>query len=144
MEQQIATFEEMFDHVHENGVYLAEDLHTSYWLEFGGGYKRKGSFIEYSKNFIDLLNAYHSQQHGFQLNYFTRSVNSIHYYDSILVIEKKKKETPREELTGNMSFEFVPRNEPRLLRNAKDVSLVVLRKINKVLQFLRLPGFILK
>ena len=144
MEQQIVTFEELFDHVHENGVYLAEDLHTSYWLEFGGGYKRKGTFIEYSKNFVDSLNGHHSQQHSFKATDFTRSVNSIHYYDSILVIERKKKEKTQEELTGEPSFEFVPKPETRLKRNTKDAALVVLRKINRVLQFLRLPGFILK
>ena len=37
MQQQIVTFEEMFDHVKDNGVYWVEDLHTSYWEEFGGG-----------------------------------------------------------------------------------------------------------
>jgi cephalosporin hydroxylase len=55
MEQQIVTFEELFDHVAENGVYLCEDLHTSYLPDFGGGYKKKESFIEYSKNFIDAI-----------------------------------------------------------------------------------------
>ena len=38
MGQQIVTFEEMYPHVSENGVYLTEDLHTSYWSNiFGGG-----------------------------------------------------------------------------------------------------------
>ena len=62
MVQQIVSFEELFDYVKEDGVYLCEDLHTSYWIEYSGGHKRRGTFIEYSKNFIDYLNAYHSQQ----------------------------------------------------------------------------------
>ena len=74
----------------ENGIYLCEDLHTSYWLYFGGGYKRNGTFVEYSKNFIDQLNAFHSEQRQLIPNSFTRSVDSIHYYDSVLVIHKKK------------------------------------------------------
>jgi hypothetical protein len=40
MKQQIVTFEVLFDHVKQDGVYLVEDLHPSYWKEFGGGYKR--------------------------------------------------------------------------------------------------------
>src|SRR2546425_5089317 len=52
MAQQISTFEELFKFVDANGIYLCEDVHTSYWREYGGGYKRKGSFVEYSKNFI--------------------------------------------------------------------------------------------
>ena len=40
MRQQITTLEEMFPAVIEGGVYLVEDLHTSYWPEYGGGYAR--------------------------------------------------------------------------------------------------------
>ena len=42
MNQQIVIFEELFDHIKEESVYLNEDLHTSYWLEFGGGLSEKG------------------------------------------------------------------------------------------------------
>jgi hypothetical protein len=45
MNQQIVSYEELFDHIKEDGVYLCEDLHTSYWRSFGGGHKRRGSFI---------------------------------------------------------------------------------------------------
>lgn len=55
MHQQIVSYEELFDHVKNNGVYLCEDVLTSYWLKYGGGNKRKGTFIEYSKNFIDFF-----------------------------------------------------------------------------------------
>ena len=65
MLQQIVSFEELFDHVKPDGTYLCEDIHTSYWMNYGGGYKRRGSFIEYSKNFIDYIHAYHSRQKKF-------------------------------------------------------------------------------
>lgn len=144
MTQQIVTFEELFGHIKEDGVYLAEDLHTSYRLEFGGGYKRKGTFIEFTKMFIDYLNAYHSEQKKLLVNEFTRSVDSLHYYDSILVIEKRNREKPSEEITGNKSFQFVPKPESTFVRKAKDIALVVLKITNKALRFFRLPGFILK
>lgn len=94
MEQQIVSYEELFDHITPNGVYACEDLHTSYWDEFGGGYKRNGTFIEYSKNFIDYINAFHSKTDALKESDFTRSVHSLHYYDSMLVIEKRKMEKP--------------------------------------------------
>lgn len=108
MKQQIHTFEEMFYCVENNGVYLCEDLHTSYWEDYGGGYKKDGSFIEYSKNFIDHLNAWHSRnpEELFESD-FTRSAYSMHYYDSILVIEKRPIEKPHSSRTGSpgiMSF----------------------------------------
>lgn len=101
MKQQIATFEELFPHIQDNGVYLCEDLHTSYWPEYGGGYKRRGSFIEYSKNFIDSIHAWHSlQKRKLCITDFTRSAHSLHYYDSILVIEKRLIEKPYSRKTG--------------------------------------------
>ena len=104
MNQQIILFEELFGYVKKNGVYLCEDTHSSYWLVFGGGYKRRGTFIEYSKNFIDMLNAFHSEQSKYKINNFTKSVNSIHYYDSVLVIEKRKREKPKDVVSGIISF----------------------------------------
>lgn len=104
MEQQIVTFEEMFDYIKEEGVYLCEDLHTSYWEEYGGGYKNPNTFIEYSKNFIDYLHAFHSPTNKLQVNSFTKSAHSLHYYDSILVIEKRKIEKPFTLKTGKKSL----------------------------------------
>lgn len=88
MEQQIVTFEEMFGHLSEEGVYLCEDLHTSYMGGYGGGYKNPNSFIEYSKNFIDYINAWYTKE--IIENRYTRTMHSLHYYDSVLVIEKRK------------------------------------------------------
>ena len=90
MRQQIITFEELFPHISSNGVYLCEDLHTSYMHKFGGGYKEKNTFIEYSKNFIDQINAWFSEEpNRFKVTDLTRTVYSLHYYNSVLVIEKK-------------------------------------------------------
>lgn len=100
MKQQITTFEALFSHISENGVYLCEDLHTSYRPHWGGGYKKRGTFIEYSKNFIDYINAWHSDWKSsmsiwsilrgrLKVTEFTRTVHSLHYYDSVLVIEKR-------------------------------------------------------
>jgi hypothetical protein len=100
MNQQITTFEELYDHVKSDGIYLCEDLHTSYWKDYGGGYKSRGTFIEYSKNFIDYLNAWHSKQKAFNVNYFAENTFSVHYYDSVVVLEKRKMNKPRDLTTG--------------------------------------------
>ena len=89
MKQQINTFKAFYEHIDESGIYLCEDLHTSYWPNYGGGYKRRNTFIEYSKNFIDYINAWHRREKdGLRMTEFTRSVHSLHYYTSMLVIEK--------------------------------------------------------
>jgi hypothetical protein len=115
MLQQITTFEELFPRIAPDGVYVCEDLHTSYWPEYGGGYLSPHSFIEYSKNFIDSINAWHSpnpgkpmrkrwfkrQQPSIAVSDFTKSAHSLHYYDSVLVIEKRPIEPPSSVLSGN-------------------------------------------
>lgn len=90
MNQQIVTFEEMFPHISYGGTYLCEDLHSSYLERFGGGYRNPDSYIEYSKNFIDYVNAWLSGDAKHQPNSYSRTMHSLHYYDSVLVIEKEK------------------------------------------------------
>jgi len=105
MQQQQATFEELFSMVSENGVYMCEDMHTSYWSEFGGGYRKRESFTEYCKDLVDSLNAWHSRdKESLQVNDFTRTAHSLHFYDSIAVIEKRTMTEPRHMKTGTPSF----------------------------------------
>ncbi len=120
MEQQIVTFEELYDHVDENGVYLCEDLHTSYWAQYGGGHQKSSSFIEYSKRMIDKLNAWHfentakvsffnklmrrdKQNSSLTVDSFTKTTHSLHYYDSVLVIEKKPIVKPEHRKIGKQN-----------------------------------------
>jgi len=111
MKQQINTYEEIFPCIDKNGVYLCEDLLTSYWPQYGGGYKRRGTFIEYSKNFIDYINAWYSVQKSMlSVTEFTKSVYSLHYYDGVLVIEKRAIETPFHLETGTPT---IPNFHPR-------------------------------
>jgi hypothetical protein len=102
MKQQITTFNLLYDHVKDGGLYLCEDLHTSYWKTYGGGYKKRKSFIEFSKNFIDNLHAWYSRKIKF--NEITESVFALHYYDSILVIEKRKIMKPHDIKSGYPSI----------------------------------------
>lgn len=104
MKQQITSFEELYPYIKNDGIYLCEDLHTSYWEAYGGGLHRPGTFIEFSKNLIDKLNAWHIRDQGLSVTEFTRTTNSIHFYDSILVIEKKMRERPQDEKKGSLFY----------------------------------------
>jgi len=104
MGQQVATFEEVYHRMAPDGCFLIEDLHTSYWPKFGGGYRRPGTFVEYAKGLTDQLNAWHSTDEGFVVDEFTRTTRSMHFYDSIIVFERGDVERPHTEKTGTFSF----------------------------------------
>lgn len=104
MAQQINTFEEFWPHIVDGGIFLIEDLHTSYWEDFGGGYKKPGTFIEYAKDLIDRMHAWHSRESGFDADDYTRSIQGMHVYDSIIVFDKADVRSPRKSTTGTPSF----------------------------------------
>jgi cephalosporin hydroxylase len=49
----IKTFNYLFPKLKNGGCYIVEDIHTSYWLKFGGGKYNRKSSIEYFKKLID-------------------------------------------------------------------------------------------
>ena len=114
MNQQIVSFKSLFNHVKDDGIYLIEDLHTSYWKVYGGGYKRQGTFINFSKNLIDKINAHHSKQKSLVVDNYTNTIKSLHYYDSVLVVLKGIISKPISKLTGNKTFENFYETPPRI------------------------------
>jgi 23S rRNA U2552 (ribose-2'-O)-methylase RlmE/FtsJ len=82
-----SSFDFLYPSMTANSVYMIEDLHTSYWEEFGGGVLNEMNFINRTKKFIDLLNADHSRG-VIEPNSFTRDTYSIHIYDSIVAFRK--------------------------------------------------------
>jgi hypothetical protein len=75
------------EHILKNGIYMVEDLTTSYWEEYGGGLTHPGSFINKAKGFIDQLNADNSRG-AVQPDFITRQTYSISFYDAMVVLEK--------------------------------------------------------
>lgn len=103
MEQQILTLQKTLPLLKEGGVYLCEDTHTSYWPRHGGGLKSSSSFIEYSKQIIDVLHDAHTvtddlgnQQHGERLPRelvaMYGCIRAVHYFDSMVILEKGAKQ----------------------------------------------------
>lgn len=106
MAQQLATFEEMFSAVRAGGLYLVEDLHTSYWEEYGGGYGAEGTFIEHAKGLIDQLHAWHRREEPPPVTGYTRQIRGMHVYDSVIVLDKDDVRAPDVQMTGAPSFEM--------------------------------------
>jgi len=90
---QRISFDTLFPLLREGGLYLIEDLHTSYFYgPYEGGYRRKGTAVERTKDIIDDMHAwYHRKPTTTPAKYH---VGAIHVYDSIIVLEKRKVERP--------------------------------------------------
>lgn len=86
-------FQYLYPHIRNNGIYFVEDLHTCYWPSYGGGLGKSDTFIEKSKDFIDLLNSYHFCNDA-HITEFARTTHSICYFDSICVFEKMTHSRP--------------------------------------------------
>ena len=94
MMQQIITFHCMFPHIQDGGLYVCEDTHTSYWAEWpwngGVGGNATNNYMELAKSLVDELNAFHSKD-KIPVTYNTLNMSGIHFYDSIVVIEKEQR-----------------------------------------------------
>ncbi|WP_339051225.1 class I SAM-dependent methyltransferase [Rickettsiella endosymbiont of Xylota segnis] len=112
----IQTFKLFFSKLKPGGVFLIEDLHTSYWQSHGGSYLGADSAIEFFKKFADLLNFYHIKEQHFQKNlssddrYIFQWLRSIYFYDSVVVIHKlpKARKTPYERIMVGKMDPVVP------------------------------------
>jgi hypothetical protein len=92
MHQQIISFEKVWHNLNMGGTFICEDTHTSYWAITGGALNHKDSFIEYSKNYIDVLH-YDWKEHTNHIlennkELVKDTLTSVHFYDSIVVLEK--------------------------------------------------------
>lgn len=112
MTEQHVSFDVLYPAVVDDGVYLVEDLHTSYWHHWGAGPQQSHSFIERAKRMVDSVNAWHTRSADFGPTMLTRTATGIHFYDSVLVLEKcPNPKPPRAAKTGVDPFGTVQATE---------------------------------
>lgn len=98
-EHQVATFEFLYPQLAPDGIYICEDTHTSYWPEYKG--EREGpSFIEYTKKLVDKLHATYALDTEAPDEVFARMTQTIAFYDSMVVIERRNKPAPQHVIVG--------------------------------------------
>jgi hypothetical protein len=83
-EHQIMTLRSIWPVVAPGGVYVIEDIHTSYLGNWGGGYKRQGTLVEEAKSLIDDPNAWWHQQPP-----VLQAVESVQVWPELLVVMKQ-------------------------------------------------------
>lgn len=98
MKQQIVTIETLFPHVKEGGVFIVEDTHTSYWPGFG--ITEHEPFMEYAKRLVDKINGWFVVSAKDPVTDWTRTVRGLHFYPSVVVLEKGTVTEPRPVRSG--------------------------------------------
>lgn len=94
-DHQIITFQTLWPHLKDGGLYIVEDVHSSYWPAFGGGFRAPGSFIEFAKDLIDRMHSWYTEDDaGFPLHQMAREIGSISFHDSLIFFQKQLKEPP--------------------------------------------------
>ena len=94
---QILSLETLYPMLKEGGIYLCEDTHTSYYKDYGGFVKNPSSFMEYAKDITDKLNFNHN---NIERDYIALNTFSATFYDSIVILEKRKVVEPWHYRTG--------------------------------------------
>lgn len=99
----VRSFARYFSHLSDGGLFIAEDLHCSYWQEFEGGIFQPYSSIAFFKRLADTINHEHwgvdktrcELMRSFNREYDTRfdeitlaHIHSIEFINSMCVIRK--------------------------------------------------------
>jgi hypothetical protein len=83
----VLTFETLYPRLSRNGVYLVDNVFTSYWQEFGGSVRTGQNFIDYVKELGDELHA-DSTRGRIPPTAFSVNTLAIHIYNGMVVIER--------------------------------------------------------
>lgn len=91
-EHIIKTFELLFPFLKDGGIYVIEDLETSYNDEYGGdsrNLENPKTSMNFFKSFTDRINSKEFSIPGFQKRQYDSQIDVIHFYHNLIVIEKK-------------------------------------------------------
>ena len=145
-EHVIASFEALFPHVRDDGIYVVEDLQTSYWETYGGssGADRRKTSMTFLQALVDGLNYAELDLPSYTPSYTDRWVRSMTFYHNIAFIQKGQNDEGSNRLPPHPRAErryarrprrtaALPRYSPRRLARA----IVPLRIRRRLLDFAR-------
>ena len=104
---QIASFQKLYPMLAHDGIYICEDVHTSYEPEYNGGPPATpGTFVDFTKALIDQLNGWYHGAHAHRGGMipgdirFATTTFGMHFYDSLIVVEKRRQTRPVRVISG--------------------------------------------
>jgi len=87
----ISSFKFLFPFLNNNGLYVVEDLQTSYQPRFGGSrfnLTKKKTSMNFLKSLADSINYEHNDKPFFKRSLFDGKIKSVSFYQNIAVVTK--------------------------------------------------------
>ncbi len=87
----IASFNFLFPYLNNDGIYVIEDLQTSYFPRYGGSrinLRKKNSSMNFIKSLTDSINYEKNNKPFFKKNKFDGLIKSIYFHQNIAFIYK--------------------------------------------------------
>lgn len=141
--QQIATVHCAIEHIRDGGVLIVEDVHTSYFREFGNPWRR--SFVGFATKIIDAVNSRAAALKTRRERYASR-VHQVSFFESIVALHvntklcKKSSPTSNGGITQNASdFRYHGAIQSRLF-SFKNVLSTCTGQVSRQFARLAMPG----
>ncbi len=87
----ISSFSYLYSYLNDNGLYVIEDLQTSYIPRYGGSrikLNKSNTSMNFFKKLADSVNYEHNDKPFFKKNKFDGNVRSVNFYQNIIFIRK--------------------------------------------------------
>jgi len=101
----IKSFKVLFPLLKQDGLYVVEDLQTSYWKHYGGdsfNLKKKSTAMNFFKQLLDSLNHEELDNPFFKPNYFDQNIVGMNFFHNIVFIQKGQNNEGSSFLINNM------------------------------------------
>ncbi|MEG3756712.1 hypothetical protein V5096_01990 [Pseudoalteromonas carrageenovora] len=123
-EHVIYSFEYLFPALNEGGVYIIEDVQTSYWPNYNGSLNSESTMINYFKSIVDSINKVEVDvaYRDFNPHKFHKSIKSITFEHNLIIIKKGNNTYP-----SNFDFDA---NNPLVIDKVNDITEYIANNAN--------------
>ena len=100
----VESFRILFPTLKEGGIYVVEDIQTSYWEDYGGSSTELNdprTSMGFFKQLADGLNHAEFIRPGYQPTYFDQHIRSMHFYHNMVFIYKGDNTEPSNIVRNN-------------------------------------------
>jgi demethylmacrocin O-methyltransferase len=90
-EHVIETFKILFPKLNDGGIYVVEDIQTSYWSDLGGNNEdlnNSQTSMNFFKRLTDCLNHHEFRIKNYEPTYYDKKIISMHFYRNLVLIYK--------------------------------------------------------